>query len=156
MFLSKNRLLLRTCTLLSFEGVDPRYPWYITQDITVAISRVIYHGYLLISWGLCHGYKRKPVQNNKRQHKVQHAWGTGGFMGWVIQIIFDPHTRQWGGGGFSRVVIRGSLLDHSWTILDHVAYCTFNCVPMVLWTCGSFFGSQFFGTSAFPLSVPFF
>ena len=41
-------------------------------------------------------------------------------MGWVIRIIFDPNTRQWGGGGgggVSRVVIRGSLLDHSWTIL---------------------------------------
>ena len=59
-------------------------------------------------------------------------------MGWVIRIIFDPNTRQWGGGGGSRVVIRGSLLDHSWTILDHFANCTFNFVPMVLWTCGSF------------------
>ena len=25
--------------------------------------------------------------------------GGGGFMGWVIRIIFDPNTRQWGGGG---------------------------------------------------------
>ena len=23
----------------------------------------------------------------------------GGFMGWVIRIIFDPNTRQWRGGG---------------------------------------------------------
>ena len=23
----------------------------------------------------------------------------GGVMGWVIRIIFDPNTRQWGGGG---------------------------------------------------------
>ena len=42
-----------------------------------------------------------------------------------------------GGGGW-RVVIRGSLLDHSWTILDHFADCTFNFVPMVLWTCDHF------------------
>ena len=61
-------------------------------------------------------------------------------MGWVIRIIFDPNTRQWGGGGFGG----GDpwiTLDHSWTILDHFAYCTFNFVPMVLCTCGSFFGS---------------
>ena len=64
MFLSKkNRLIgtiiLRTRTLLSFEGVDPGHPQisgYITQYITVAISRVTYHGYLRISSGLCHGY----------------------------------------------------------------------------------------------------
>ena len=64
----------------------------------------------------------------------------GGFMGWVIRIIFDPNTRQWGGGGFGG----GDpwiTLDHSWTILDHFAYCTLNFVSMVLWTCGSFFGS---------------
>ena len=31
---------------------------------------------------------------------VRHAGeGGGGFMGWVIRIIFDPNTRQWGGGG---------------------------------------------------------
>ena len=34
-------------------------------------------------------------------------------------------------------MIRGSLLDHSWTIFDHFAHCTFNSVPMVLWTCAS-------------------
>ena len=45
----------------------------------------------------------------------------------MIRIIFYPNTRQWeGGGGVSRVVIRGSLLDHSWTILDHFSRCTFN------------------------------
>ena len=40
-------------------------------------------------------------------------------MGWVIRIIFDPNTRQWG-GGVSGVVIRGSLwiiLGPFWTIL---------------------------------------
>ena len=32
---------------------------------------------------------------------VRQAGGRGGgFMGWVIRIIFDPNTRQWGGGGF--------------------------------------------------------
>ena len=57
-------------------------------------------------------------------------------MGWVIRIIFDPNTRQWGGGGgVMGYVIRGSLLDHSWTIFDHFTHCTFNSVPMVLWTC---------------------
>ena len=30
----------------------------------------------------------------------------GGVMGYVIRIIFDPNTRQWGGGGGSRVVIQ--------------------------------------------------
>ena len=35
-----------------------RYPWYIARDITAAMSRVIYHRYLRISSGLCHGYKR--------------------------------------------------------------------------------------------------
>ena len=37
-----------------------RYPWYITRVITAAISRVIYHGYLRISSGLCHEYKNPP------------------------------------------------------------------------------------------------
>ena len=54
------------------------------------------------------------------------------------------------------MAIRGSLLDHSWTILDHFADCTFNFVPMVLWTCGSFFGSYIVGTSEFPFWVHFF
>ena len=30
---------------------------------------------------------------------VRQAVEGGGFMGWVIRIIFDPNTRQWGGGG---------------------------------------------------------
>ena len=42
--------------------------------------------------------------------------GGGGFMGWVIRIIFDPNTRQWGGGGVYGVgdpwITFGSFLDH--------------------------------------------
>ena len=53
-------------------------------------------------------------------------------------------------------MIRGSLLDHSWTILDHFADCAFNFVPMVLWTYGSFFGSYIVGISEFPFWVHFF
>ena len=37
-------------------------------------------------------------------------------MGWVIRIIFDPNTRQWGGGGFEG----GDpwiILGPFWTIL---------------------------------------
>ena len=30
---------------------------------------------------------------------VRQAGEGGGVMGWVIRIIFDPNTRQWGGGG---------------------------------------------------------
>ena len=54
-------------------------------------------------------------------------------MGWVIWIIFDPNTRQWGGGGFMGWVIRGSLLDHLgpfWTILL-IALST-----VCQWSCG--------------------
>ena len=52
----------------------------------------------------------------------------GGVMGWVIRIIFDPNTRHWGGGGFEGG-IPWITLDHSWTILDHFAHCTFKrCV----------------------------
>ena len=46
-------------TLFSFGELTRdirRYPWYIPQDITAAISRGIYHGYLRISSCLCHGY----------------------------------------------------------------------------------------------------
>ena len=32
--------------------------------------------------------------------------GGGWIMGYGIRIIFDPNTRQWGGGGVSRVVIQ--------------------------------------------------
>ena len=43
--------------------------------------------------------------------------GGGGFMGWVIRIIFDPNTRQWGGGGGGFKggdpwITFGSFLDH--------------------------------------------
>ena len=31
-------------------------------------------------------------------YSVRQAGG-GGVSGWVIRIIFDPNTRQWGGGG---------------------------------------------------------
>ena len=88
-----------------------------------------------------------------KQSAAGRGGGGGGLMGWVIRIIFDPNTRQW--GGVSRVMIRGSLLDHSWTLLDHFACCTFNSMPMVLWTCGSFFGSQIVGTREFPFWVHF-
>ena len=49
-------------------------------------------------------------------------------MGWVIRIIFDPNTRQWGGGGVYGVgdpwITFGSFLDHfrpfcSGSFLDH-------------------------------------
>ena len=37
-------------------------------------------------------------------------------MGWVIRIIFDPNTRQWGGGGGFEGgdpwITFGSFLDH--------------------------------------------
>ena len=39
----------------------------------------------------------------------------GGGYGWVIRIIFDPNTRQWGGGGFKGGdpwITFGSFLDH--------------------------------------------
>ena len=54
-------------------------------------------------------------------------------MGWVIRIIFDPSTRQLGGGGFEGGdpwITFGS----SWTILDHFARCTFNLCAK--WSCG--------------------
>ena len=59
--------------------------------------------------------------------KVQQAGGGGGVVGYVIRIIFDPNTRFEGG---DPKVIGGSFLDH-------FAHCTFNNMPMVLWTCGS-------------------
>ena len=34
-----------------------------------------------------------------QSHNVQQAGEGGGFMGWVIRIIFDPNTRQWRGWG---------------------------------------------------------
>ena len=60
-------------------------------------------------------------------------------MGWVMWIIFYPNTRQWGGG--FRGCDQWITLVHSWTIQDDFACCTFTFVSMVLWTCGSFFGS---------------
>ena len=61
-------------------------------------------------------------------------WGRG-VIGLVIRIICDPNIRQWGGGGDEfeggdPKVIRGSFSDH-------FARCTFNYMPMVLWTFGS-------------------
>ena len=35
-----------------------------------------------------------------RHTKCGRQGGGGGVMGWVIRIIFDPNTGQWGGGGF--------------------------------------------------------
>ena len=66
-------------------------------------------------------------------------------MGWVIRIIFDPNTRQWGGGegygGSDPWITFGSFLDH------FQPSCSLYF--LVLWTCASFFGSQIAGTREF-------
>ena len=86
------------------------------------------------------------VLEGKLLTRVRQAGEGGGFMGWVIRIIFDPNTRQWGGGGVYGV---GDPWITFGSFLDHFAHCTFNSVPMVLWTFASFFGSQIVGTSEF-------
>ena len=59
--------------------------------------------------------------------------GRGGvFMGWVIRIIFDPNTRQWGaGGGFKGGdpwITFGSFFDHFGPFcLLHFQLCA-NCL----------------------------
>ena len=59
------------------------------------------NGRLLV--GLLSGRGSTQIQQNYESKEMNISaagrGGGGGFMGWVIRIIFDPNTRQWGGGG---------------------------------------------------------
>ena len=71
--------------------------------------------------------------------------GGGGVMGWVIRTIFDPNTRQWGGGGFKGGdpwITFGSFLDHFGPFcLLHFQLCVNGLVDLwiILWklSCGN-------------------
>ena len=52
----------------------------------------------------------------------------------MIRIIFDLNTRHQGGGGAFK---GGDPKAIGGSFSDHFAHCTFNCMPMVFWTCGS-------------------
>ena len=60
-------------------------------------------------------------------------------MGWVIRIIFDPNTRQWGGGGGGfkggdQWITFGSFLDHFGPFcLLHFQLCANGLVDLNCW-----------------------
>ena len=57
-------------------------------------------------------------------------------MGYVIQIIFGPNTRQLGGGGGLKVEVGDPKVIHG-SFLDHSAQCTSDNMPLLFSSCGS-------------------
>ena len=85
----------------------------------------------------CLANARVPRPSTLCEPPVCNRQGRGGGGLWVIRIIFGSKHQSPGRGGFEG----GDPWIPFGSFLDHFAHYSFNSMCMVLWTCGSFFGS---------------